>query len=397
MINLNIPGCGMQAESDFSRYPVLIAEDSKVSRIFLENTLSQIGYRVTAVQNGVEAMAAIRQQFFPILVTDWMMPEMDGPELCRTIRKANLPGYVYILLLTAKEDTEDIVTGLESGADDFLKKPFMQPELKARLSTGIRILNLERNLKNTLQELGTTRDMLVQSEKLAAIGQLAAGLAHEILNPTNIISMRLHLLKMTEALSTPGQEALSTCKEQLERIVHITKSLGKVSRKPCKSIAPTDINDLVFHILHLMGPQLNFEDINTSTGLSNALPLISVDRDMFEEVVLNIISNASSAMAGQVRKELVIETDLPNPGTCIRIRISDNGPGINPDSLAKVFDPYYSTKPADQGTGLGLFLSYGIIQEMGGRLWVENNEGPGASFYIELPVDSDVICDVNPT
>jgi len=397
MINLNIPGCGMQAESDFSRYPVLIAEDSKVSRIFLENTLSQIGYRVTAVQNGVEAMAAIRQQFFPILVTDWMMPEMDGPELCRTIRKANLPGYVYILLLTAKEDTEDIVTGLESGADDFLKKPFMQPELKARLSTGIRILNLERNLKNTLQELGTTRDMLVQSEKLAAIGQLAAGLAHEILNPTNIISMRLHLLKMTEALSTPGQEALSTCKEQLERIVHITKSLGKVSRKPCKSIAPTDINDLVFHILHLMGPQLNFEDINTSTGLSNALPLIPVDRDMFEEVVLNIISNASSAMAGQVRKELVIETDLPAPGTCIRIRISDNGPGINPDSLAKVFDPYYSTKPADQGTGLGLFLSYGIIQEMGGRLWVENNEGPGASFYIELPVDSDVTCDVNPT
>jgi len=390
MINLNDPGCGMQAESDFSRYPVLVAEDNKVARLFLEKTLRQFGYHVTAVHNGVEAMAAIRQQFFPILVTDWMMPEMDGPALCRTIRKANLPGYVYILLLTAKEATEDIVTGLESGADDFLKKPFSQPELKARLSTGVRILNLERNLKNTLQELGTTRDMLVQSEKLAAIGQLAAGLAHEILNPTNIISMRLHLLKMTEALSLNDREAIGTCKEQLERIVNITKSLGKVSRKPHKSIAPTDINDMVFDILHLMGPQLNFEDINTSTGLSNALPLISVDREMFEEVILNIISNASSAMAGQAHKELIIETDLPNPGTYIRIRISDNGPGLDPDSLTKVFDPYYSTKPAGQGTGLGLFLSYGIIQEMGGRLWVENNEGPGASFYIELPVKRDV-------
>jgi len=387
----------MQAESDFSSYPVLVAEDNKVSRLFLENALNQIGYRVTTVHNGVEAMAAIRKQFFPILVTDWMMPAMDGPELCRTIRKANLPGYVYILLLTSKEATEDIVTGLESGADDFLKKPFIQPELKARLSTGVRILNLERNLKNTLQELETTRDMLVQSEKLAAIGQLAAGLAHEILNPTNIISMRLHLLKMTEALSTHGQEAIGTCKEQLERIVHITKNLGKVSRKPCKSITPTDINDLVFHVLHLMGPQLNFEDINTSTGLSNALPLISVDREMFEEVILNIISNASSAMAGQAHKELIIETDLPDPGACIRIRISDNGPGVDPDSLAKVFDPYYSTKPADQGTGLGLFLSYGIIKEMGGRLWVENNEGRGASFYIELPVKTDVTCNVIPT
>jgi len=380
----------MQAESDFSSYPVLVAEDNKVARLFLEKTLRQLGYRVTTVHNGVEAMAAIRQQFFPILVTDWMMPEMDGPALCQTIRKANLPGYVYILLLTAKDAKEDIVTGLESGADDFLKKPFMQTELKARLSTGVRILNLERSLKNTLQELETTRDMLVQSEKLAAIGQLAAGLAHEILNPTNIISMRLHLLKMTEALSLNGQEAIGTCKEQLERIVNITKSLGKVTRKPRKSIAPTDINDLVFHILHLMGPQLNFEDINTSTGLSNALPLVSVDREMFEEVILNVISNASSAMAGQAHKELIIETDLPNPATCIRIRIADNGPGIDPDSLAKVFDPYYSTKPADQGTGLGLFLSYGIIQEMGGRLWVENNKGPGASFYIELPVKRDV-------
>jgi len=314
----------MQAESDFPRYPVLVAEDNKVSRLFLEKTLSQIGYRVTTVHNGMEAMAAIKQQFFPILVTDWMMPAMNGPELCRKIRKANLPGYVYILLLTAKDATEDIVTGLESGADDFLKKPFMQPELKARLSTGVRILNLERNLKNTLQELETTRDMLVQSEKLAAIGQLAAGLAHEILNPTNIVSMRLHLLKMTETLSSRGLEAIGTCKEQLERIVQITKSLGKFSRKPCKSIEPSDINDLVFHILHLMGPQLNFEDINTSTGLSNALPLIPVDREMFEEVILNIISNAFSAMAGQAHKELVIETDLPAPGKCIRIRIADN-------------------------------------------------------------------------
>lgn len=383
----------MQAETDYSKYPVLIAEDNPVSRLFLEKTISQVGYKVTSVKNGVQAVAAFQERFFPILVTDWMMPEMDGPELCRTIREADLPGYVYILLLTARQASGDIVAGFESGADDFLKKPFQQPELKARLATGVRILNLERNLKNTLQDLETTRDMLVQSEKLAAIGQLAAGLAHEILNPTNIVSMRLHLLKMTEKLSQHGREAIGICKEQLERIVNITRSLGRFSRKPCKSVVKTDINHLVSHILHLLGPQLNFENINTSIGLSNTLPRIPLDREMFEEVALNIIANAVSAMSGRPEKKLIIETDLPDPGDYIRIRIADNGPGIAKEALTKVFDPYYSTKSADKGTGLGLFLSYGIIREQGGRLWVENNAVAGASFYIDLPVESEPVWD----
>ena len=375
----------MQAETDYSRYPVLVAEDNRVSRLFLEKTLTRAGFNVVTVENGVEAMAAFKKRFFPILVTDWMMPKMDGAELCQTIRKAELPGYVYILLLTARDSTKDIVEGLGSGADDFLKKPFMQPELKARLATGVRILNLERSLKNTLQELGTTRDMLVQSEKLAAIGQLAAGLAHEILNPANVISMRLHLFKMTEQLSRHGRDVIDICKEQLDRIVDITKSLGKFSRKPGKIVARADVNEAIAHILLLLGPQLNFEDINTSTGLSNALPLIPLDREMFQEVIVNIISNAVSAMADSPEKELIIETDLPAPGDYVRIRISDTGPGIPKEAVTRVFDPYYSTKPPDKGTGLGLFLSYGIIREQGGRLWVENNETSGASFYIELP------------
>lgn len=381
----------MPTVTDHSRYPVLVAEDSAVSRLFLEKTLTRVGYRVTTVKNGVAAVAAFEKRFFSILITDWMMPEMDGPTLCRTLRNADLPGYVYILLLTARDATEDIVAGLESGADDFLKKPFMQPELKARLATGVRILDLERTLKNTHQELETTRNMLVQSEKLAAIGQLAAGLAHEILNPTNIVSMRLHLLKMTEKLSPHSQEAIGICKQQLDRIVNITKNLGRFSRKPSKAVVKTNINDLISHILHLLGPQLNFEAINTSTGLSNALPSIPLDREMFEEVLLNIISNALSAMADIPDKTLIVETDMPAPGKYIRIRIADSGPGIAEEDLSRIFDPYYSTKSPDKGTGLGLFLAYGIIREQGGYLWAENNADAGASFFIALPVNGQPV------
>lgn len=134
-------------------FPILIAEDNAVSRKLLEKSLAKAGHEVVAAANGRKALEIFRETFFPMVLTDWMMPEMDGIALCRAIRNHASPGYVYIVFLTAKDSKDDIIAGLEAGADDYLTKPFHPAELMARLTTGKRILELERSLKVANEEI----------------------------------------------------------------------------------------------------------------------------------------------------------------------------------------------------------------------------------------------------
>ena len=126
---------------------LLIVEDSNTQALRLQATLEAYGYSVDAVSNGRQALEKIRQQFYPLVITDWVMPEMNGIEFCRALRDESLPGYVYVLLLTAKDDRDDLITGLEAGADDYPVKPVHPAELAARLKTARRILDLEAELK----------------------------------------------------------------------------------------------------------------------------------------------------------------------------------------------------------------------------------------------------------
>jgi DNA-binding response OmpR family regulator len=128
-------------------FPILIAEDHPTTRGILEKILINIGYETVSVGNGREALELFKERFFPIIMADWMMPEMDGIELCRAIRENTTSGYVYVILLSAKDSKDDVITGLEAGADDFLTKPFSRAELIARLNSGKRIVELERSLR----------------------------------------------------------------------------------------------------------------------------------------------------------------------------------------------------------------------------------------------------------
>lgn len=138
---------------DEKNFPVLVVEDDPVTRRLLCKTITRAGYRVTEAENGKVALEILKTSLFPIVVTDWMMPEMDGIELCRRIRNELNSAYIYIVVLTARDSSEDILRGFETGADDYLTKPFDHAEMLARINTGTRVIRLERSLKQAYREI----------------------------------------------------------------------------------------------------------------------------------------------------------------------------------------------------------------------------------------------------
>lgn len=282
-----------------------------------------------------------------------------------------------------KEDLQ-LLGGLADTAAVAIQNAQLFAALKKELDERRRA---EEALDKTGQALQETRDMLVQSEKLAAIGRLSAAVAHEILNPVNIISMRLQLLEQKEDFAGAVKDALAICKNQLNRIVKFTEDLGQFSRSSRKHISMNNLNEIIQHTLLLSHPQFKEYDIKTDVNYGAALPLIPLDKDRIEQVIFNLLYNATEAMAGRETRVLGIKTGLSAPGDYVQVIISDTGTGIEDSHMDKVFDPFFTTKDRGQGTGLGLFISYSIIHEHAGRMWAENNEWGGASFYIELPVD----------
>jgi len=247
----------------------------------------------------------------------------------------------------------------------------------------------ENELQNTLKELQDAKDMLVQSEKLSAIGRLSAGVGHEILNPLNIISMRMQFLEMTEKLPDKVKEGFATMYKQIDRIVKITKDLSQFSRISKRDMVKKDMNQLMEHILSLVIPRLRVEQVTLETELQPDLPQILMEPDRIEQVVMNIINNAVDALEGRENKVIRVASGFTRRESrdYLKLTISDNGMGIPRENIDKLFDPFFTTKDPGKGTGLGLHICYTIIQEHGGRIWAENNMEGGASFFIEFPIE----------
>ncbi len=239
--------------------------------------------------------------------------------------------------------------------------------------------------KNLSKQLEESQKQLVRSEKLAAIGQLSAGVAHEILNPINIMGMKLQMLEMTEALSEKTKDAIRTCENQIKRVTKITRDLQQFARVSEKQITSSNINELIEQVFSLMGPRIKVEDVKVDARYQADLPLVPLDRDRMGQVILNLINNALDAMKGRPERVLRVITELTDKNV-VRLSFSDTGTGIPPEILSRIFDPFFTTKEEGKGTGLGLSISYGIIEDHGGRIWAENNDKGSATFFIELPV-----------
>ena len=244
----------------------------------------------------------------------------------------------------------------------------------------------EEQLGKTCRELQETRDMLLQSEKLAAIGRLMAGVAHEILNPVNVISLRLQMLKLNEHLNQEMADSLSICENQVKRISQSLGTLSQFSRTPKEEATLNDLNEVVRHVLTLYLPQLKEENIQIRETYDPSLPPMPFARSRIEQAFSNIISNALEATSGREKREITVTTKRSSSGDLAQVMISDTGTGIDIQNMNRIFDPFFTTKNRSEGTGLGLFLSYGIIKDHGGRIWAENNEAGGAAFFVHLPL-----------
>jgi signal transduction histidine kinase/ActR/RegA family two-component response regulator len=272
--------------------------------------------------------------------------------------------------------------------------------LASQAAAAIENARLFQELKDSYQDLQAAQQRLLQSEKLAAVGQLISGIAHELNNPlTGVIGWSQYLLG--QSLPSTMRTHVTTINEQAQRATRIVQNLLTFSRQHKPEKSSVLLNDVVEKTLALRAYELRVNNIEIHDHLEPESRTIHADAHQIQQVILNLIINAEQAMLGaQSGGHLTIET-RPGP-TGVLLTVSDDGPGISSDSLKKIFDPFFTTKPVGQGTGLGLSISYGIIEEHGGRIWVESKasegsgestapavDGPGATFYIWLPWEAE--------
>lgn len=224
-----------------------------------------------------------------------------------------------------------------------------------------------------------------QAEKLAALGTLSAGLAHELNNPIGIICSRIELMLMeaeSQNLPVEVREDLQVLHRNAQRVARIAQGLLSFARQSPGERGPVDLNRVVEETLLLVEKQMTKEGIQVSTSLGPALPHLLGDANALQQVVLNLLTNSREAMAGG--GEIRIETGLmPGRPGWVRLLVADNGPGIPPEALPKIFDPFYTSKA--EGTGLGLSVSYGIVRDHQGTVDVQSQLGKGTTFILTFP------------
>jgi two-component system NtrC family sensor kinase len=237
---------------------------------------------------------------------------------------------------------------------------------------------------------------LLQSEKQASIGKLAGGVAHEINNPLTGIFTFTHMLLRRQDIPEDVRADLETIGQETERVRKIVKGLLDFSRQTELDREPTDINRLIRSTLSLVENQALIKGVSLNFEPGEGLPMITLDRNQMQSVLLNIVINALDATdaGGSIRVASGIGVSTSHPGQDgIEILCTDTGCGIPPENLNKLFDPFFTTKEIGHGTGLGLSVSYGIIERHGGTIWVQSKVGKGSTFKVWLPVEEQSVRD----
>jgi signal transduction histidine kinase len=435
---------------------ILLIDDNPTNLGVLYSALNQYGYEIFIEMDGKSGIQQAQKIVPDLILLDVMMPEIDGFETCCQLKDNPLTENIPIIFMTALSDTIDKVKGLELGAVDYITKPFQQEEVIARIQVHLKLrqvsleleqekLNLEvkvqertLELKNALEELKDAQQQIIQNEKMSSLGQLVAGIAHEINNPINFISGNIKYLEvcMQELLNITCfcqqkysndsdlneiienadldfmikdlPRLIASMKLGSKRIGEIVAGLRNFSRLDEAAIKPANIHEGLESTLLLLKNRLNGTVCRPEIEVVKSygdLPLIECHAGQINQVFMNILNNAIDALDDKSEQgtiddltsshhksyQINIKTQILKLGW-IQIRIQDNGGGIYEAIKPKVFDPFFTTKPVGKGTGLGLSISYKIIiDKHNGQLFCLSEAGKGTEFVIEIPVESQSV------
>ncbi len=242
----------------------------------------------------------------------------------------------------------------------------------------------QSKLKQTVETLKTTQAQLIQSEKLSAVGEFVAGVAHELNNPLAAVMGFSEMLKSAD-VGEKHSRHLDIIFKSAQRCQKIVQSLLSFARRAAPERKPVSVNKLIEDVLEMISYPLRTSNVKVVTHFSQQMPVVLADGHQVQQVVLNIINNARQAIEGKTEAGCITLT-TNHDANFVRIVIQDNGPGIAPENLKRIFDPFFTTKEVGKGTGLGLSLCYGMIREHGGNILATSSPGAGATFTIELPV-----------
>jgi signal transduction histidine kinase len=387
---------------------LFIVDDEEEIRLSLCDFLEHEGFQVIVAANGAEALKLLDAQFPRVVISDLMMPDVDGIQFLEelTKRKINIP----VIIMTAFGTMDHAIQAMKKGASDFITKPI---DLDYLLQTIRRVIDRSKMSEKIKEQ----QQQLIQSEKMASLGQLVAGIAHEINNPINFIISNLQPLKEylhgyknviqffsthketlpdelrheflsiytkndIDFINEDSEKLLQSFEDGSHRISGIVASLRQYSRVDVDYYSPFDLHEAIDSSLRLLHTRYK-QHITVRKNYGN-LPPVICSPGQINQVFLNILSNAEEAVEGNGHVWII--TTVENGMAVIRIR--DDGKGIPANIQKKIFDPFFTTKPVGSGTGLGLSISYGIIEQHGGTIAVDSEVGKGTTFTVKLPTQN---------